>query len=140
MVEEYVFLPGVFVVAIAAHLSLRSIVWIIVFVTVTTIGQWFCFKQGFDVAGGAFHGDVCSMERMIGIDIMIEGNLDKTLRNMACVALLPEVRFMVVIIPVAGDTCCVHGVAEWIIRMTIVTDQQTMLAQEFERGIPRMIE
>ena len=140
MIEEYVFLPGLFVVAITAHLSLRSIVWIIVFVTVTTIGQWFCFKQGFDVAGGAFHGDVCAMERMLGIDVMIESNLDKTVWNMACVATLPEVCFMVVVVPVAGDTCSVHGVAERVVRVTIVADQQTMFAEQFERCIPRMVE
>ena len=77
---------------------------------------------------------------MLGVDVMVEGDFDKPFRNVTHIAALSEMRFMVVVVPMAGDTGCIHGVAERVVRVTIVADQQTMFAQQFERCIPRMIE
>ena len=49
MIEEYVFLPGIFIVTIAAHGALRSTVGVIVFVTLAATGQGLRFIQGLDV-------------------------------------------------------------------------------------------
>lgn len=128
MIEEYIFRPGVFVVAIGAHRALCAAVRIIVFVTVATACQRLRFEQGLDVAGRTFHCDVCPMECMIGVDVMVEGDLDEPFRNVTRIAALSEMRLMVVVISMAGDTCGIHGIAERFVRMAIVADQQTVFA------------
>lgn len=50
MIEEYIFLPGLFIVTIAAHGALRSAVRVIVFVTLSATGQRLRLIQGLDVA------------------------------------------------------------------------------------------
>ena len=50
MIEEYVFLPGLFIVTIAAHCALRSTVGVITFVTLAATRQRLRFIQRLDVA------------------------------------------------------------------------------------------
>lgn len=50
MIEEYVFLPGLFIVTIAAHCALRSTVGVIAFVTLAATRQRLRFIQRLDVA------------------------------------------------------------------------------------------
>jgi hypothetical protein len=50
MIEEYVFLPGFFIVTIAAHCSLRTAVRVIAFVALATTCQRLRLIQGLDVA------------------------------------------------------------------------------------------
>lgn len=50
MIEKYVFLPGLFIMTIAAHCALRSAVRVIALVTVAATCQRLCFKQGLNVA------------------------------------------------------------------------------------------
>ena len=54
MIEEYVFLPGLFIMTIAAHCALGSAVRVIAFVTLAATCERLRLKQGLDMAGGAF--------------------------------------------------------------------------------------
>lgn len=51
MIEEYVFLPGLFIVAIAAYCALRPAVRIIAFMALAAACQRLRFIQRFDMAG-----------------------------------------------------------------------------------------
>ncbi len=50
MIEEYVFLPRLFIMAIAAHCALRSAVRVIAFVTLAATCERLRLKQGIDMA------------------------------------------------------------------------------------------
>jgi len=51
MIEEYVFLPGLFIVTVAAYRALCSTVGVIAFVTLAATCQWLRFIQRLDMAG-----------------------------------------------------------------------------------------
>lgn len=51
MVKEYVFLPGLFIMAIAAHCALRSAVRVIAFMALAAACQRLRFIEGLDMAG-----------------------------------------------------------------------------------------
>lgn len=50
VIEEYVFLPGFFIVAVIAHDALRSAVRVLVFMTLAATGKRLHFIEGLDVA------------------------------------------------------------------------------------------
>ncbi len=72
------------------------------------------------------------MECMTGVGVVIEGHLGKAIRHMACIATLSEMPFVIVIIPMAGNTCRIHGVTEGIVAVTVAANQRRMIANQVE--------
>lgn len=72
------------------------------------------------------------MECMTGISVVIEGHLRKSLGHMACIATLAEVPFVIIIIPMAGNAGCIHGVTEGIVAVTVIANQHRMFTNQIE--------
>ena len=139
MIEEYVFLPGLFIVAVAAHCALGSAVGVVVFVTLAASCQRLRLKQGLDMAGGAFDRDVGSMERVTRVRVVIESHLSKALRHVAGVAAFSKMPVVVVIVLMAGNACGIHRVTEGVVAMTVGAHQRRVFAGQVERGIAGMV-
>lgn len=72
------------------------------------------------------------MKCMTRVSVVIEGHLGKTLGNMACIATLSEMPVVIVIIPMAGNACRIHGVTEGIVAVTVAANQRRMFANQVE--------
>jgi len=80
-----------------------------------------------------------TVERMTGVRIVIEGDLDKPLGHMACVAALAKMPFVIVIIPMAGNARSIHGVTEGVVAVTVVANQHRVFANQVKRGIAGVV-
>jgi hypothetical protein len=75
------------------------------------------------------------MECMTRVSVVIEDHLGKTLGHMAGIATLSKMPLVIVIIPMAGNAGSIHGVAEGVLAVTVVANQQSMFANQIERSI-----
>ncbi|MCW9079632.1 MAG: PHP domain-containing protein [Gammaproteobacteria bacterium] len=72
---------------------------------------------------------------MTRVSVVIEDHLGKTLGHMAGIATLSKMPLVIVIIPMAGNAGSIHGVAEGVLAVTVVANQQSMFANQIERSI-----
>ena len=98
MVEEDVFRPGLFVVAVFADFPLGTLVRVVFLVTVAANRRGLSFKHRFDMAGRTFNIGVRAAQGVSGIDVVIERRLYPLIGNVAGVTLLAEVPVMIVIV------------------------------------------
>ena len=84
--------------AVLANGSLGSLVWVIFFMTVATACRWLGIKQGLDVATRAFNIGMRALERVSGIDVVIECQLRPLVGDMACFAAFAKVPVMIVVV------------------------------------------
>ena len=60
-------------------------------------------EYGFPVTVGAFERLVCTMDLMIGVDVVIEGNLRPVRARVTGIAPASEQTIVVIVLEVAGD-------------------------------------
>lgn len=132
VIEENVFLPRNIVVAVIAHCPLCAAVRIVTFVTFAATCQRFGIENGLYVTVCALNGCVCTVQRVIGIDVVVETHIVKTLRDVTGIAALPEMPLVIVIFAVAGDACGIHRVAERVITVTVATYEWRVLTDQLE--------
>jgi hypothetical protein len=80
------------------------------------------------------------MQCVLGVDVMVEAHIVKTLGNMAGIAAFPKMSLVIVIFAVTGDTQGVHRVAERVIAVTITTYQWRVFTNQRESGVAGVIE
>ena len=103
-------------------------------------GQRFLIEDGLDMAGFAFERYMCAVQYMVRICVVVENDVGKAFRYVAGLATLSHVAVVIVVFAVAGKTAGIHLVAERIVAVAIATDEQRMLAGQFESGIACVIE
>ena len=81
-----------------------------------------------------------SPQRVLGIPIMIEGDLSPSRGYMAGITLVAEMIFVFVILKMAGDAGRLQLVGEWIIAVAIAAGQLGVPSVERESSVALMIE
>ena len=114
VVEEDLVRPGVFVVAVEAAGSLRTIVGVVFFMAGETAGLRLDLEDWLDVAGLAFDKFVRTIQRMVRVDVVVEMNRCPCVGGMAGFAGAAEVTVMVVVFEVTRYARDVHLVVERI--------------------------
>jgi hypothetical protein len=132
MVEEDVFGPGRFIVAILAGRSLGTIVGIVVFVAQSAAAWRLSVKDRFDMTSCAFDTGVGTAERVVRVDVVIECQLRPLGRHVARVTTFAKMPLMVVIIIVAGETGGAELIGKRIVAMAVSADQRRVLAGQAE--------
>jgi hypothetical protein len=105
MIEEDVFSPRLFVVAVFANFPLGTLVRVVFLMTIPANSRGLSFKYRLDMAGRTFNIGVCAAKGVSGVDVVIERKLHPLIGNMAGVTLLTKVPVMIVIVVVAGEAC-----------------------------------
>jgi len=105
MVEEDVFSPRLFVVAVFADLPLGTTVRVVFLMAITANSRGLSVKHRFDMAGRTFNTGVCAAQGVSGVDVVIERELHPLIGNVAGVTLLTKVPVVIVIVVVAGEAC-----------------------------------
>ena len=120
MIEEYVIRPRNLVVTVVADRALGAFVRIVVFVTGETIGLEFDDENRLDVALFALDRLVRAIQWMIRIRIVIERDLLPVFSNVAGLAGLAEMTFVVVALCVAGVAIDLQAVGEGVTAVTVI--------------------
>ena len=128
MVEEYVFSPRFFVVAVPADIPLGTLVRVVVLMTVPAISLELSFKHRFDMAGRTFNVGVCTAKGVSGIDVVIERKLHPLSGNVAGVTILAKVSVVIVIVAVAGEACRGQLIGKRVVAMAVVASKRRVPA------------
>ena len=106
MVEEDVFSPRLFVVAVFADFPLGTFVRVVFLVTVAANRRGLSFKHRFNMAGRTFNIGVCAEKGVSGVDVVIERKLHPLIGNVAGVTTLAKVPVMIIIVFMARKAGC----------------------------------
>lgn len=80
------------------------------------------------------------MQRMTGVDIVVEPEVIEALRHVAGITTFSEVSVVVVVFFVAGNAGHVHAVAERVVAMAVTAGQWRVLAREGKCSITSVVE
>lgn len=128
MIEEDVFGPGRFVVAVLAGCSLGTLVGIVVFVAQRAARRWLSLKDGLDMTSCAFNAGVGPTERVVRVDVVIECQLCPLGGDVARVTALAKMPVVIVIIVVAGEASGTELIGKRVVAMAVIADQHCVLA------------
>jgi len=140
VIEEDLASPGVLVMAVETGRALGAVVSVVVLVTGETVGLRFDLEDRLDVAGLAFDQFVCTVQRVVRVDIVVEVNCRTGLGRMAGLTGGPEMSVVVVVLKMAGHACDIQIIVEWVVTVAVGAGQLGVLPVQCKTCVARMIE
>lgn len=140
VIEEDLVGPRVFVMAVEAGRALGTLVRVVFLVAREAVGLRFDLEDRLDMTGLAFDQFMSTLQRVLGVYIMVEVNRGPGIAGVACLTGRSEMAFVVVVFEMAGDARDVHFVVERVLVVAVTAGQLRVPSFEGEARVARVIE